>query len=755
MMRLLNKFASKFFGKKNEKGKSSDLSSQIISATVKRFKYKIIAGVALFFIIVVAILGVVSYLLGLVQENVERIDNLLRGGCILCTTEELEQKKEEQFQTKISIIGDEFGSKVDEVVLASTVLFQGDYYEVLDAEFDEDFDSEEYRNNVKDLLDSLSTTGGEGYDGIEQEEIDLIDSATIIMVNSNVDGKYNEDSYKEALASPGFGGDDWLINGSSCVAKAATDGLDIVIDGASIIGSFVLGNPLPLLTRLVGGAATGDGNAADHINKFANTVSICQYGFIGGTYDDVLNMPDGAEKEAKKKQIADEIISFAEFYKSLFPELTTSTRGSVCYYKIPGIEEEVSNLKVQTIQCESGNVSGSVGDDIPGEGLIDFETTYIAGVVYPEVGGYDLRTKEAQAVAARSFALTRGASMNGAYGIGVAVEDGQWVLRIRTCTSDQVFCHPDLGCGSLTGSMQGTSSGGDTVYAGGVNGNLTRNPISRDDEVWTAVNATKGEVAVNSNGEVAHTDFASGDQDAWAAADSSWDYKQVIINHYTSSGVTDVRSDCRGGGNLGAYDLEEYYQKTQDASVDYRNISAVLQGTEYPTIDAFNQHIKENINAAGYGTREGVAVAGISLVGDYIMTTGKKLRYSQPARQNPETEGIVNDDFYMDCSSFAWWSLYNGGFKLPCGAQTGAIYNWASEAGYIGSISEGQPGDFLVTTGSGHIMLILGTYDGGYYTAEFLSESQGAEITKHSYGGLSGYNLINMERYYSDSNNLR
>ena len=392
-MRLLNKFASKFFGKKNEKGKSSDLSSQIISATVKRFKYKIIAGVALFFIIVVAILGVVSYLLGLVQENVERIDNLLRGGCILCTTEELEQKKEEQFQTKISIIGDEFGSKVDEVVLASTVLFQGDYYEVLDAEFDEDFDSEEYRNNVKDLLDSLSTTGGEGYDGIEQEEIDLIDSATIIMVNSNVDGKYNEDSYKEALASPGFGGDDWLINGSSCVAKAATDGLDIVIDGASIIGSFVLGNPLPLLTRLVGGAATGDGNAADHINRFANTVSICQYGFIGGTYDDVLNMPDGSEKEARKKQIADEIISFAEFYKSLFPEdedclYTSVGTGDMTNWRQCGAAWSNKSLGSQTV-CEIGCTATSMSYLIAKSGTQLTVSSFDPGVFVDNAGFTD------------------------------------------------------------------------------------------------------------------------------------------------------------------------------------------------------------------------------------------------------------------------------------------------------------------------------------------------------------------------------
>ena len=163
-----------------------------------------------------------------------------------------------------------------------------------------------------------------------------------------------------------------------------------------------------------------------------------------------------------------------------------------------------------------------------------------------------------------------------------------------------------------------------------------------------------------------------------------------------------------------------------------------------------------------------MVAAGLTLISGYNFATGKRLRYSQPLRQvnittnSVDQEGIVNEKFYLDCSSFAWWALYNGGFKIPVDssnklytAYTGNQEAWARNTGNLKSYENGQPGDFLIN--SGHIVLIVGNYDGGYYCAEFSSPSSGAQITKRSFSDLNnlGYSLMDMESYYSDSNNVR
>ncbi len=739
-MNPLKKLTGKFFGNKGKK-KQTDPVSKILTVKAKIMTYGIGVSIAFFVAIIAVILAVVSYFLGFVQENVERVGNLLRGGCILCTTEELEQMKEDQFYTKIRIIKEEGGSKIDDAVLASTVLFQGEYTDIIDSLYDEEFDEADFADHVSNFFDSLSVTGDHQYKGVTQEQIDLLDAAALIMVNSNVDGKYNEDSYKKALVNPGFGSDNWFIDGASCITSALND----IVDG------FVSAIPLiPLIT--------GGGNVVDNTNRFFNTASICAEGFIGGTYDNIASISDEEQKQRKKEEIAQNIIDFAKFYRQLFPETTANNAaGSVCYYKVPYIDEEISNLKVQTIQCESGNVTGGPYDDIATEGLIDFENIYVPGVVYAEFGGADEETMKAQAVATRSYALTR--HMPGA-NIGITLEDGQWVLRIRTCTSDQVFCHPVLGCHSITGSMQGTTSGGDTVYAGADDsGNYTRPPMSEDSPVLERVKATKGEVAVDSSGTVVNTGFVSTDQNAWASmAAGGMNYKNIIINYYSNKGVSDVKSDCRGGGN-GIYtteQLEEYVQLSDAAPVTNNWANADLSSTEYGSIEGLSQHIKDSVNNAGYGTRESVVAAGVSLIGDYIRATGKRARYDQAQRHPWEVEGIIRDNLYFDCSSFAWWALYNGGFKVPTHAYTGDQRSWANSNGYLKTPGPGvgQGGDFLIS--GGHIILIIGNYDGGYYVAHASSWTNGLKINKLDYNSArASYDVIDMTEYYNNSSNVR
>ena len=53
--------------------------------------------------------------------------------------------------------------------------------------------------------------------------------------------------------------------------------------------------------------------------------------------------------------------------------------------------------------------------------------------------------------------------------------------------------------------------------------------------------------------------------------------------------------------------------------------------------------------------------------------------------------------------------------------------------------------------------MIIGQYDSGYYVVEFSSWEEGAQINKRSFSSLEsdGYQLINMDQYYNETDNIR
>lgn len=321
-MNPLKKFANKFLNNGNStKNKKTNTVDKILGAKAKIMKYGIIAGVAAFLVAIIAILAVVSYFLGFVQGMVEdasqfveeageRISNSFTTGCILCSTEDLEKIKEEQFQSRISVIKDVFGDQVDDVVLASTVLFQGDYYEVIDSQYDDNYNESEYTdfwNDMKNALRSFTDSSIDGYNGITSEEINLIDAATIVMVESNVDGKYNEDSYKHALTINGFV-DDPIRNGMICFTEQTKNLLDTILDT----------NPFKMAYDVLT-QGTRD-SLPDNALRMVNTADICANGYIGGTFDHIATIQDENTKQVEKESIAQNIIDFAKFYRYLFPE---------------------------------------------------------------------------------------------------------------------------------------------------------------------------------------------------------------------------------------------------------------------------------------------------------------------------------------------------------------------------------------------------------------------------------------------------
>lgn len=213
------------------------------------------------------------------------------------------------------------------------------------------------------------------------------------------------------------------------------------------------------------------------------------------------------------------------------------------------------------------------------------------------------------------------------------------------------------------------------------------------------------------------------------------------------------------------YDFEAYESLYIGSTMSSGNIQADFNTSEID-IEYFNEYINTAVNTAGYGSREAITAAAIALVVGYIKFTGQTINYSwDPStndnhrRPDPATVGVPNtEEFGLDCSGLVMWSIYNGGYNIPLTGyevETDNMYNWAYTNGYTrDDITTGNPGDFMITRGKGHTMLIVGTDEDGYWCAEE-NPGVGATITHYSYSDLGRYCLVDMTDYYNNPENLR
>ena len=251
---------------------------------------------------------------------------------------------------------------------------------------------------------------------------------------------------------------------------------------------------------------------------------------------------------------ANEIFDQKYMYEYLVDDLLgygTALCGS-CNYNITGLNTgnsvvklgegnsgvDLTNLKVRLLQC----ADGVRGQPIPNEDLVDFEK-YILGVVYAENGGAPAEAAKVQAIAARSYALTRPAAMGGAFNLKLEQEDGQWILQIRNCVEDQVYCDPDRGC-SLNSPTTGSNFV--TVYSGeNTHPYRYKGPLPADSELRKAVAEVAGVLALDSNGNVVLTPYVNTDQNAWnSMASSGKDYTEILLEHYGGKVSQISHSDC-------------------------------------------------------------------------------------------------------------------------------------------------------------------------------------------------------------------
>lgn len=207
-----------------------------------------------------------------------------------------------------------------------------------------------------------------------------------------------------------------------------------------------------------------------------------------------------------------------EYMASHFNSFINKFSGGTGTCKYDVGESSYSNVKVRLYKNDRFELVYS--DDR----LIDFDK-YILGVAYQEVGGGTDSISEqvfkTQAIAARSYALTRGKKMAGVKALQITEENGYTVVNIRQTTSDQAYCDPDEGY-LPSGQLSNCSSG--------------HLRLPDDSPLRTWIKEVDGVVLVDSNGEVVNTPYFDKDQIAWRAlAQSGMTSDEIILKHYNAA----------------------------------------------------------------------------------------------------------------------------------------------------------------------------------------------------------------------------
>lgn len=258
--------------------------------------------------------------------------------------------------------------------------------------------------------------------------------------------------------------------------------------------------------------------------------------------------------------LIEQIFMIYEEYKDYYDSSSYTNVCSVagaCSYSINGISTgdrtitknvNISNLKVRLMQggtWNGGSCGGTWGLALPNEELVDFEK-YVLGVAYAESGGNSFEALKAQVIAARNFALSRADLMGNTNGRKLYQENGQWILQITNCVSDQAYCDPDRGCSK---DVAANNQWGN-VHSG-INNPITyKPPLAENAPLRQAAMEVNGEVLINSEGYIVYTPYTNTNQVRWNnMANSGSDYKQILLSDYGSRGASNIKKmSCNTDG---------------------------------------------------------------------------------------------------------------------------------------------------------------------------------------------------------------
>lgn len=424
----------------------------------------------------------------------------------------------------------------------------------------------------------------------------------------------------------------------------------------------------------------------------------------------------------------------------------TSSSGSMCTYQVG--DKAVVNPKVRLLYCDGSG-------PIESEELVDFEK-YVLGVVRQEIGDISLgEAVKAQAIAARTFALNRVVAMGGTGGVKLEQDGDQWILNLRSCTNDQVYCDPDKGCSSnVTGGQTSNNNPGGwkncTVYSGVDSGRKwSRDPLPEDSDLRKWVAETTG-IVVMKNNKLIEAGYLNSTQNSWiSGAKSGKDAFELLVGTYGKDIVKSTTNCTAGQSNTGingsSIDISSL-KSTSEFSKIYRGSLSSFNGSGY-SVDAHSQYITDSVKKAGLGTGAGVGAAGAALV-NYMANYGYKLQYTYGG--SSDKIGAVNG---LDCSGFVSWAIHNGGFKYERRTSSG-FKSLGTACRRTDTSCVGKAGDLVWR--SGHIMLISAVDGDNYWISEAQCTNCGMQLRKqpmHKDGGSKEDYVIKMDSFYANSSN--
>ena len=393
--------------------------------------------------------------------------------------------------------------------------------------------------------------------------------------------------------------------------------------------------------------------------------------YIPGTFFSNEN-----HNETRIKNMVDEIYDQRVYYEYLVGNLGSGEPGGPgsgtpncqdCTYDLSTTYGEagtrnngseysnVDNIKV-TLHKYFDSPRGGI---IEGAENIDFEK-YVLGVVYAEIGDTDLdEYAKSQAVAARSYALTRPFEMGNRGNTKWEKNGDNWILHLRGSVNDQVYCDPDIGCSRSVSSGQNAD-----VYPGANTKAYTYKKALSNTKFKSAVTSTSGEVVVNSSNHITNTPFTAnnGQQQFRQGAQAGKLYTTIIPQHYTKrfgqtmtisrgncSASTDPSCTGGGGGQTGDWaNWKQYDERWGSIPLGNRTIKAIGCAATSVAIQIARSGAQTTFDNLNPGTfveaykKAGGFTSGGSIYFDQVYKVAPNFKYAGRTTLPTSQSGIYN-----------------------------------------------------------------------------------------------------------------
>ena len=204
-----------------------------------------------------------------------------------------------------------------------------------------------------------------------------------------------------------------------------------------------------------------------------------------------------------------------------------------------------------------------------------------------------------------------------------------------------------------------------------------------------------------------------------------------------------VKETASSGGtvNLGKISLD----MTKTLKMDKSKTAKQMLGSE-AAVKELNNKIKNNVDAYGRGTGNGVAAAAITLLNGF-KAKGYRLGYVYGGIGHPTTVRVgvdPNKSNVMDCSAFVSWAIRNGGCKK---FKTSLSSGQFPPLGKKVAAKDAKPGDVYAT--SGHVALVVKNDNGKPTYAEAKAPSIGIVFSGHTGRRVREGAIYSMTDYYN------